>query len=154
MQAHELILPTEKDTLELGAKLATACPAKCMIFLQGELGAGKTTLVRGFLQSLGYQGLVKSPTYTLVETYHINDQTIFHFDLYRLTDPEELNYIGLEDYLNEPAAIIIIEWPEHGKNRLPPTDLTCYIETVSKGRRIRILANSILGQKIIQNIQV
>lgn len=146
-----IILSSEVETLEFGAKLATACPQKCIIFLQGDLGAGKTTLVRGLLRGLGFTGLVKSPTYTLVECYEIENHIIFHFDLYRLTDPEELTYIGLRDYLSQ-AAIFLIEWPEQGKNQLPSPDLTCYIRHLDTGRQLLISADSECGFKVLQKL--
>ncbi len=147
----EQLLCTETETLAFGAKLADACPNNCIIYLQGELGAGKTTLVRGFLQQLGYQGLVKSPTYTLVESYELKNHIVFHFDLYRLHDPEELAYIGLRDYLSQ-AAIFLIEWPEQGKNQLPPPDLTCYIQHLDFGRQLQISADSERGFKVLQKL--
>lgn len=147
----ELLLQTEADTLAFGARFALVCPLTCIIYLQGELGAGKTTLVRGFLQKLGYQGLVKSPTYTLVETYEIAERVIYHFDLYRLNDPEELAFIGLRDYLSQPA-IFLIEWPERAKNQLPPPDLTCYIHHLDSGRQLQISADSQCGFKVLQKL--
>ncbi len=136
-----LLLADESSTLNFGAKLASRCPAACIIFLKGNLGAGKTTLVRGFLQSLGYTGKIKSPTYTLVEPYEIADKLIFHFDLYRLHDPEELENIGLRDYLAAPA-ILLIEWPERGAGQLPSPDVTIHLEAIQAGRRLTIETNS------------
>jgi tRNA threonylcarbamoyladenosine biosynthesis protein TsaE len=144
----ETFLPTEQDTLAFGARLVALCPKQCTLFLQGELGAGKTTLVRGCLQALGYQGIVKSPTYTLVETYDIQDRRILHFDLYRLKDPEELAYIGIADYFAAPS-ICLIEWPERAKNQLPPADLTCYIRALHSGRGITLTAESEGGRQIL-----
>lgn len=138
----------ESQTLAFGQQLAAICPTKLIIFLQGELGAGKTTLVRGFLQGLGHQGLVKSPTYTLVESYELTNKTIYHFDLYRLTNPEELDYIGIRDYLSQ-TAILLIEWPERGAKQLPSADLTCYIEAIDSGRRLQLSAYSEQGQKLL-----
>src|SRR5690606_367478 len=108
----------ELGLLNLGAELALASHPGEIIFLQGPLGAGKTTLVRGFFRALGYQGTIKSPTYTLVESYLINNQPYFHFDLYRLAHPHELFDIGFEDYL-QINSICLIEWPEKAKEILP-----------------------------------
>lgn len=150
-QTNNYILIGEAETLTFGAKLAAVCPENIIIFLIGELGAGKTTLVRGFLQSLGYKHSIKSPTYTLVEPYEIGHKTIFHFDLYRLKDPEELENIGIRDYFSRPA-IILIEWPERGGKLLPIPDLTCSIETFREGRRLQLVAMSERGARIIQQL--
>jgi tRNA threonylcarbamoyladenosine biosynthesis protein TsaE len=131
-----IFLPDEKATLELGAKLAEFITNKAVIYLHGELGAGKTTLVRGFLKSLGHKGKVKSPTYTLVEPYEIGDKRIYHFDLFRLTDPEELDFIGARDYFG--AGICLIEWPERGGDYLPPPDLIYTFERKDSGRLVQI----------------
>lgn len=146
-----LFLPDEPATLAFGTKLAKACPSNCTIFLEGDLGAGKTTLVRGFLRELGYTDKVKSPTYTLVEVYELTQQTVFHFDFYRLNDPEELEQIGIRDYFAQ-AAIRLIEWAERGKNVLPVADLTCYIRVSGSGREIKITSNNDCGNKIKQRL--
>ena len=145
-------LPNEASTLALGKKLAEIVPEQCLVFLQGDLGAGKTTLIRGFLQGLGYQGAVKSPTYTLVESYQMNHKQIFHFDLYRLNDPEELEYIGIRDYFTQ-NTICLIEWPERAKNLLPVADLTCYIRANTTSREVTFTATNRCGEKIIQRLQ-
>jgi tRNA threonylcarbamoyladenosine biosynthesis protein TsaE len=115
-------LETPEDTEKLGAALWQALPEKCLLFLHGELGAGKTTLVRGLLRAAGHQGAVKSPTYSLIEEYHLAGRRLFHFDLYRLKDPEELEWMGMTDYLNQ-AALCCIEWPEMGLGFLPEADI-------------------------------
>lgn len=136
---------------KLGAKLATACGNSAIVFLHGDLGAGKTTLVRGFLRYLGFEGAVKSPTYTLVENYKLNNKIIYHFDLYRLANPEELEYIGVRDYFNS-ENICLVEWPEKGRDFLPESDLMINISIIPEGRCVKISAKTSLGQKILQKI--
>ncbi len=138
----ELFLADEAATLAFGAELARSCPARAIIFLKGDLGAGKTTLVRGFLHELGYTGTVKSPTYTLVEPYTIADKQVFHFDLYRLNHPAELENIGLRDYLSVPA-ILLIEWPERGEDQLPEPDTIIEIKMEKTGRKLSINSNNL-----------
>jgi len=146
-----LELPEEAQTLELGAKLAASSGSNATIFLYGNLGAGKTTLSRGFLQGLGHTGKVKSPTYTLVEPYEIEGQKIFHFDLYRLRDPQELEFMGIQDYFS-PPVLCLIEWPEHGAGFLPTADLSCYIETKLTGREVRLIAHTDQGAAILKTL--
>jgi len=130
------LLKDESATLEFGAKLAEMLPAKGIIFLYGDLGAGKTTLVRGILQALGHKGSTKSPTYTLVEPYQIDQRLIYHFDLYRLSDAEELEYMGMRDYLDQ-QALCFIEWPQNGLGFLPVADLS--IKLVYEGQQRKII---------------
>ncbi|RRQ22655.1 tRNA (adenosine(37)-N6)-threonylcarbamoyltransferase complex ATPase subunit type 1 TsaE [Thiohalobacter thiocyanaticus] len=120
-----------------GARLARLLPVGLRIHLQGDLGAGKTTLVRGFLRGLGYAGRVKSPTYTLIEPYWIDGRQLYHLDLYRLADPEELEFLGIRD-LFEPGVTSLIEWPERGAGLLPPPDLLIRIEHLPEGRRLSL----------------
>lgn len=148
----ERIIPTENAMLEFGAKLAKSCLTSATIFLYGNLGAGKTTLVRGFLRGLDYEGSVKSPTYTIVEPYSFKDFNIYHFDLYRVRDVRELEYIGIQDYFT-PDAICLIEWPENGAGFLPPADLSCYIELQGTGRVLEIDAQTPCGQDILKRLQ-
>lgn len=145
----DFILNTEEATIAFGKELAFACSENCIIFLKGELGAGKTTLVRGFLQGLGYRQPIKSPTYTLVESYEIQHRLVYHFDLYRIKDPQELENIGVRDYFAQPA-LILIEWPERAENQLPIPDLTCTIETFQAGRRLQLAASSEQGAHILK----
>lgn len=145
-------LKDEPATLKFAAELAAALPdAGLTIHLHGNLGAGKTTLVRGLLQALGHQGNVKSPTYTLVEHYQLVHKPVFHFDLYRLADPEELLYLGIEDYLT-PTALLLIEWPEQGGAMLPKPDLTVNLAYQAEGRDLQLTANSPVGQKICDKL--
>ncbi|MDF9391964.1 MULTISPECIES: tRNA (adenosine(37)-N6)-threonylcarbamoyltransferase complex ATPase subunit type 1 TsaE [Methylococcus] len=135
-----LYLPDEEATLAFAARLQTALPPGYVVFLHGNLGAGKTTLVRGYLRASGYQGTVKSPTYTLVEEYPLGDRTVYHFDLYRLNDPEELEWMGIRDYFR-PDSLCFVEWPEKGEGLLPSPDLEVYLEQENTGRRLRISPN-------------
>nr|WP_269144463.1 tRNA (adenosine(37)-N6)-threonylcarbamoyltransferase complex ATPase subunit type 1 TsaE [Methylicorpusculum oleiharenae] len=120
-----------------GADLWPLLPKKCIVYLQGELGAGKTTFVRGLLRAAGYQGVVKSPTYTVVEEYLTSDRTLFHFDLYRIRDPEELIWMGIEDYLAQ-EAVCLFEWPEMGLGILPEADLLIRLDLLAQGRSMQM----------------
>lgn len=142
-------IPTEEAMLAFGAKLAVACGDTAVIFLQGPLGAGKTTLARGFLRGLGYVGHVKSPTYTLVEPYDVKQGWVYHFDFYRVNDPEELTFIGIQDYFM-PGAICLIEWPDCGGNLLPQADLSCYIDP---RHDINLIGHTAHGKKILEQLQ-
>lgn len=134
-QTKQLILKSEADTEALAAQLAKA-NISGSVWLSGDLGAGKTTLTRYWLRALGHQGSVKSPTYTLVEPYQLQDannpsiQRVYHADLYRLQDPEELSFIGFEEYLEDPQALVIIEWASRAEGYLPDPVMTIEI-TVS-----------------------
>ena len=130
---HSLFLEDSQATEALGAALAACCPAGSSIHLFGDLGAGKSTLVRGFLQSLGHQGPVKSPTYTLVEGYELSGQRYFHFDLYRLGEAEELEYLGIRDYF-DGQSVCLLEWPQRGKGFLPAPNLVVELHYLQHGR--------------------
>ncbi|WP_201578282.1 tRNA (adenosine(37)-N6)-threonylcarbamoyltransferase complex ATPase subunit type 1 TsaE [Psychrobacter okhotskensis] len=132
-----LTLYSEADTQRLAAQLA-ALPLSGSVWLAGDLGAGKTTLTRYWLQALGHSGAVKSPTYTLVEPYSIqqNDDSIkpvYHADLYRLQDPEELSFIGFDEYLDEPNALVIIEWASRADSYLPPPTMFISMTQANSG---------------------
>jgi len=128
----------------LGGDFSSYCPNGSLIYLQGELGTGKTTWVRGFLRGFGYTGNVKSPTYTLVEPYQFNGRQVYHFDLYRLEDPQELETIGFRDYL-DGQGICLVEWPEKAKGVLVTPDLWLKIDYLQTQRRVEIEALSTQG---------
>ena len=138
-------------TEALGAELATAVTEPALVFLYGNLGAGKTTLVRSWLRALGHQGPVKSPTYTLVEPYPLSPVPVYHFDLYRLSDPEELEYIGWRDYC-DGSALILVEWPQQGAGLLPEPDLIVALSYDGEGRRCCLKADSALGNTILARL--
>jgi tRNA threonylcarbamoyladenosine biosynthesis protein TsaE len=132
----------------LGRRLAAALQGCGVVYLQGELGAGKTTLTRGVLRGYGHEGAVKSPTYTLVEPYELPRATVFHFDLYRLTDPEELELMGIREYFR-PDALVLVEWPERGQPLLPPADVVITIRANDNGRELMLAAQNEYGRSVL-----
>ncbi|GAA5010241.1 tRNA (adenosine(37)-N6)-threonylcarbamoyltransferase complex ATPase subunit type 1 TsaE [Acinetobacter puyangensis] len=142
-----LRLTSEQDTAKLALALVQGFSAG-LVFLIGDLGAGKTTLTRYWLQALGHQGAVKSPTYTLVEPYNIDNQTIYHFDLYRLQDPYELELIGIRDYLEQDNSLLIVEWPSKGEGILPAADLTLKIICEDDIRKVEVSGERTVLQRI------
>ncbi len=146
-------IPNEIAMLAFGGEFALhvfhQIKKEWVIYLHGPLGAGKTTFVRGFLRGLGYKGLVKSPTYTLVESYEVGGCNIFHFDFYRVADPSELEYMGIQDYFTM-NAISLIEWPEAGADFLPRPDVECRIAPSKEGRSITLTAGTDDGEIILR----
>ena len=136
-----IYLNDTEATEQFGASLYKILPAKCVVFLQGDLGAGKTTLVRGFLRASGYNGTVKSPTYNIVQEYAIAQQAVFHFDLYRLSSPEELEWIGINDYFAQ-QSICFIEWPDLGLGFLPEPDIIIALSQQEQGRMLVMTDNT------------
>lgn len=134
-----------------GAELAQVSEGQGVIFLEGDLGMGKTTLCRGVLQGFGHKGAVKSPTYTLVEPYELQDKQVYHFDLYRLSDPEELEYLGIRDYFDN-QALCLIEWPDKGAGILPQPDLILSITVEGRGRRIQWQPGTQFGQQLADKL--
>ena len=148
MSGEERVLADEDATLAFGRELAVALQGGLVVFLYGDLGAGKTTFARAFLRALGVGERVKSPTYSLVEGYDIGDRRAFHLDLYRIADPGELEWLGL-DSLAEPGAVVLVEWPERGAGALPPVDLELHFRHADGGRAVRLEARSMSGQRIL-----
>ncbi len=146
-----MLIPDENQMRAFGANLIAACEHGGVITLSGELGVGKTTLVRGALQSRDIVGGVRSPTYTLVEYYPFNDFAVAHFDLYRLGDPEELEYLGYRDYLNR-QTLCFIEWPERAAGYLNAIDLEIKLEYDPGGRRLTLYPVSEWGQHLVSRL--
>ena len=130
-------LEDENSTLAFGEALARRLPDAALVLLHGQMGAGKTTLVRGILRAFGHRGAVKSPTYTLLEPYELDDRTIYHFDFYRIGDSEELDFIGIDELL-DADAIKLIEWPERAARRIPPAQVEIFLQVEGNGRRIEV----------------
>ncbi|WP_413817698.1 tRNA (adenosine(37)-N6)-threonylcarbamoyltransferase complex ATPase subunit type 1 TsaE [Pseudomonas viridiflava] len=132
--------------MAFGARLAQVSEGVGVIFLDGDLGAGKTTLSRGLIRGFGHEGAVKSPTFTLVEPYEIGTIKVFHFDLYRLVDPEELEFMGVRDYF-DGDSLCLIEWPQRGAGFLPKPDLTITISPHGEGRSVILSPTRSLGER-------
>lgn len=154
-----IYLADENETIAFGQALAKCCSAGLNIYLHGDLGAGKTTLVRGLVQYLLPDSKVKSPTYTLVEDYDISHaenssiglKHIYHFDLYRLGDPEELEYMGGRDYFSADA-ICLVEWPQRGEGWLAKPDLEISLKYQEDGRKLELLSHTDKGKLLRENI--
>lgn len=148
----ECFLSSEEELVELASNVAKSSNHDLVIFLEGDLGAGKTTFARGFLRGCGFNGVVKSPTYTLVEPYRLVDgKMCYHFDLYRLSDAEELEFTGARDYFDGQSTSLI-EWPEKAEGFLPTPDLVCRLQYQSQGREAMILAQSDKGKDVMLRV--
>jgi tRNA threonylcarbamoyladenosine biosynthesis protein TsaE len=144
----QLVLPDAEAQTAFGERLAALLPGQCVIYLHGDLGTGKTTLARGILRGLGHRGAARSPTYTLIEPYELGARSVYHLDLYRLGDPEELDYLGLRDLLAQDA-IWLVEWPERGAGFLPAADLSIAIDYLEVGRRLSLNAVGERGRAVV-----
>lgn len=138
----QLLLPDETATGRLARLLAATQPGPAVVYLTGDLGAGKSSLARAWLRGIGVTGTIRSPTYTLVERYPLGDAEALHLDLYRIGSGGELEFLGLDD---EPAHLWLVEWPERGAGGLPPPDLDLSLSIHGRGRVVRVLGSSPLG---------
>ena len=138
MPVHSV--PDEKAMISLGMAVAGSLLPGTAVFLEGELGAGKTTLVRGILWGLGHEGIVVSPTYTLVEPYQCGEIPVYHFDLYRLNTPDELETIGVRDMIHS-KSICLVEWPDRGAGFLPAADMQIRISYDGAGRKVAVMVD-------------
>lgn len=145
-------LPAESDTLAFGAALARALRPGLVLYLQGDLGAGKTTLARGVLRGLGYTGKVKSPSYTLLEPYTFSRIYLYHFDFYRFTNPRELEEAGLRDYFNS-ESVCLVEWPEKAAGVIPAADISIAMTVSGSGRQLDIDAGTEAGRRCLEQLE-
>ncbi len=152
LESKQLFLADETQQVALAANIAKHLKTSFIMLLKGDLGVGKTTFARGFIQASGFDGVVKSPTYTLVEPYPISENRMcYHFDLYRLADPEELEFTGARDYFNE-TDVCLLEWPEKAEGFLPPADWICEFSHRDEGRDLIISAYSNKGKKLMLQV--
>ena len=151
MDFKPIFLADEGATERLATEFASVLAAPLIVYLNGDLGAGKTCFTRAVVRALGYHGPVKSPTFTLVESYTLPVFSLYHFDLYRLSDPEELEYLGLRDYVEE-NSVIFVEWPDKGRGFLPAADLDIQISQKKGGRELTFIANSTRAAAIMRRL--
>lgn len=155
--AISVTLVDEAATVDFGEALGRAAQGGGIIFLEGTLGAGKTTMCRGALRAFGHQGAVKSPTYTLVEAYEFGERRVYHFDLYRLGDPEELEYMGIRDYF-APGNLCLIEWPQRGAGVLPQPDIDVKVllsgAAGAMNREVTVSAHTELGRNVMDSLRM
>ncbi len=147
----EMHLDDEAATVAFGARLARVITPGLAIHLHGDLGSGKTTLARGLLRGLGYQGRVKSPTYTLVELYTVSRLNLYHFDFYRFHEPKEWREAGLDECFNE-SSVCLVEWPEKAAGHLPPADIDIRFEFVGDGRDLDLSAGTESGKACLNRL--
>lgn len=148
MAEFTIVFQSESQTLAFASRLAKLLHGGMVIYLQGDLGAGKTTFCRGVIQALGHAGHVKSPTYTLVEPYDLSGLQVYHFDLYRLHDAEELEFMGIRDYFSS-QSLCLIEWPERGAGMLPKADITLLLQHAMTERSLHLTAHSAQAETLL-----
>lgn len=149
---------TEEEILNFGQRFAQQLQRylenhsekAIVIYLNGELGAGKTTLTRSIVRAFGHNGNVKSPTYTLVEEYQLPPYALYHFDLYRLSDPEELEFMGIRDYFR-PQTVCLLEWASRGEGMIPSADFIIQIDYAETGRNVVLMPQNDLAKQILEN---
>jgi len=141
-----------EDTIALGAALAPCLEPGLVIYLSGELGAGKTTLARGVLRGLGYTGQVKSPSFALVELYKLSRLYLYHFDFYRFNSPAELGEAGFRDYFS-PEAVCLVEWPERAAGAVPAADIRIELKVRETGRDAEICADTEIGRVCLKRLE-
>ncbi len=151
MKELKILLSNEKNTLDLGKNISAYLTEGFLIFLKGDLGAGKTTLARGLITGLGYDGSVKSPTYSLIEQYEFDKFTLNHFDLYRFTSPNEWISSGFQEYINS-HDVTLIEWAEKSADFLPTPDLEIELFYENEGRIVNIISLTEKGNKCLENL--
>jgi tRNA threonylcarbamoyladenosine biosynthesis protein TsaE len=144
-------LDNEKASEQFGAQLASYLSAPLVITLSGDIGVGKTTIIRSLLRNLGIQSAIKSPTFSLVESYFCQGLHVHHFDLYRIHNEEELEYIGFRDYFSNDN-VCCIEWAEHAGKTLPPADIRFNLSIKGAGRELQIIASSSAGKRIMASL--
>ncbi|HEX7338404.1 MAG TPA: tRNA (adenosine(37)-N6)-threonylcarbamoyltransferase complex ATPase subunit type 1 TsaE [Rhodanobacteraceae bacterium] len=147
----DIELPDEAATQALAGRMAGALDGALVVYLDGDLGVGKTTFTRALLRALGVGERVKSPTYTLIESYPLPHGRAWHLDLYRIADPGELEWLGL-DALSEPGALVLVEWPQHGAGTLPDPDLVLHLVHAGDGRRARFDACNARGEAVVARL--
>ena len=148
----KLEVPSVAEMEALGARLARGIDKVHLVYLHGALGTGKTTLVRGILRALGHGGLVKSPTFTMVEPYSFDGFIVYHIDLYRVSDPEELEFLGFRDYL-ENESVCLVEWAERGAGKLPSPDLDVTIQNVDDTRTVELESYTDRGTELLSGLR-
>lgn len=146
-----LLLPGPEDTQRLGERLAATLPGPAVVYLRGDLGAGKSALARAMLQALGAAGTIRSPTYTLVERHGIRGGDAAHLDLYRIAAAGELEFLGLQDLL-PGLALVLVEWPERGEGALPTADLRVGLEVAAGGRIATLEGGTALGRRWLEQL--